>query len=1308
MPVEISAILSRMEPNHTDYKLVGGSDVAIRNAHDLTSVTLADADTLLLDDASATDSGTDSTDGTKTSTGRIQLSQLGTYITGASTFSIDNGKLRTALSLLESAGDAADEEIVIGADSGDTIVITGNLKVSGTTTTVNTANLIVEDKNIELGKVSSPTDTTADGGGITLKGDTDKTFNWVNATDAWTSSEHIQLATGKNFLIDTGKIGYSDGSISNAEGFTFTAPNSEQAYIELIKDAGDDNSDFWAIHNDGNLKLQSKISGSYQSFFTITPNATPANSQITIPGKIISNDGASGSFILSGPNTDNHVTLEMYGDANIEKWKILDTHTSGVFAFQNYANAAWQTMMSITPHVTPASSQIDMPGSLNVVGDVDVDGTLEANAITVNGATLTSVIANTVVSAAGLASTVVVSANNSANETVYPVFSDEATGYIGLESDTGLTYNPSTGLLTATAFSGNLTGNVTGNTSGSSGSCTGNAATATKIDSITNSNIVQLTDSQTLTNKTITTPVMSGPQLKNGNVSAGYIDFFEDEDNGNNYVRLIGPASTNNAIITLPTSTGTVALTSDSFTVAATTNTTPSVITPGDTLTIAAGTGITTTATNDGTITIAATGGGGSSITNYVTNDADDLMVGKFIVANETVGAFTSQFMTRLNDTSVNNATNVVCNIIGEINAVKGDNQSTSTTGLNLKIDTANNTHSSTGTIIVNKGIEIDLDANTSAYLTTQLGMDIDISGGNAASSTGIRIKNDNGGEDIKCLSSADNADYFSISTSANGATTIKTVDDVGNGAHLTFDVTGQMFFDSNSGFYSFKDNGSTHFRIQVEGGTGATTLRTFSDATDGNLKLEIDGDIELNADGGDIVFKDDAAPLATINSDGLTIRYDGSSHAVLNSVNGAGDFTISTVGNILGTGVTNEFTLKNGVTATDQYAIFGNGSEAVVLTSKSTQDIRLNTNSGTNSGFIHITDGTNGLITIQPDGTGTLLLGATAGSVQFATNTFLDSNGNPLFGTAVASSAVNNIELGNAATGNPAILKATGTDTNVPLTITTKGTGAVTVDSGSNIELNADGGSVNIKDGSTSMASITQGRIELYPTDAADKLRINTGTNGVTVISTGDNSGGNNADLTLDAAGDIVLDSANGNFLAKNNGTEFSAANSSYAGMVLGYSRIANNGTGSFDSSITLTSTMTVLQTNQGTDVKVTFVAPPSGNVEIQFSCRLFTSSTTVGFALSDNATFNEVAETNTYDAGSHKMDETDIDVINVNWAVTGLTAGNSYTYYIAGVETSFTTSSILHGRFRTTGKHYPPLIVKAIALPATIFTGE
>ena len=63
--------------------------------------------------------------------------------------------------------------------------ITGDLTVNGTTVTVNSATLTVDDKNIEMGSVASPSDTTADGGGITLKGATDKTIIWENDTNQW-------------------------------------------------------------------------------------------------------------------------------------------------------------------------------------------------------------------------------------------------------------------------------------------------------------------------------------------------------------------------------------------------------------------------------------------------------------------------------------------------------------------------------------------------------------------------------------------------------------------------------------------------------------------------------------------------------------------------------------------------------------------------------------------------------------------------------------------------------------------------------------------------------------------------------------------------------------------------------------------------------------------------------------------------------------------------------------------------------------------------------------------------------------------
>ena len=82
-----------------------------------------------------------------------------------------------------------------GTISGD-LVVSGSLTVSGTTTTIDTATLSVEDKNIEIANVTTPTDVTADGGGITIKGTTDKTLTWVDSTDCWTFNQSVDLTAG--------------------------------------------------------------------------------------------------------------------------------------------------------------------------------------------------------------------------------------------------------------------------------------------------------------------------------------------------------------------------------------------------------------------------------------------------------------------------------------------------------------------------------------------------------------------------------------------------------------------------------------------------------------------------------------------------------------------------------------------------------------------------------------------------------------------------------------------------------------------------------------------------------------------------------------------------------------------------------------------------------------------------------------------------------------------------------------------------------------------------------------------------------
>tara|TARA_B100000123_G_scaffold149648_1_gene110643 strand:- start:1109 stop:3094 length:1986 start_codon:yes stop_codon:yes gene_type:complete len=126
------------------------------------------------------------------------------------------------------------------------LTVGGDFTVNGTTTTVNTTNLDVEDKNITLGKVSTPSDTTADGGGITLKGATDKTFNWVDSTDSWTSSEHI-TANGQK------EMRYADADSSNYVGFKAPATVSSNVVWTLPNQDAAVNGYVLASDGSGNL-----------------------------------------------------------------------------------------------------------------------------------------------------------------------------------------------------------------------------------------------------------------------------------------------------------------------------------------------------------------------------------------------------------------------------------------------------------------------------------------------------------------------------------------------------------------------------------------------------------------------------------------------------------------------------------------------------------------------------------------------------------------------------------------------------------------------------------------------------------------------------------------------------------------------------------------------------------------------------------------------------------------------------------------------------------------------------------------------
>ena len=135
------------------------------------------------------------------------VGQVSVYLNGVklvlgTDFTATNGSTITGLAALTAADvveiialstfSPADTVPATGGTFSGNVIMSGNLTVNGTTTTIDTTHLIVEDKNIEMASVDSPTDSTADGGGITLKGTTDKTLQWSNTTKSWEITPKLQ------------------------------------------------------------------------------------------------------------------------------------------------------------------------------------------------------------------------------------------------------------------------------------------------------------------------------------------------------------------------------------------------------------------------------------------------------------------------------------------------------------------------------------------------------------------------------------------------------------------------------------------------------------------------------------------------------------------------------------------------------------------------------------------------------------------------------------------------------------------------------------------------------------------------------------------------------------------------------------------------------------------------------------------------------------------------------------------------------------------------------------------------------------
>ena len=179
--------------------------------------------------------------------------QINSSVTGTLTdaLAIDSSTLRMDIFQGQTSS-----SVVLGGD----MTVSGDLTVAGALTYLDTTTLRVSDKNIELAYGDTPTDVLADGGGITLRGDTAHTINWANSTDSWTSSDTFGVASGKHFHVDDNLVlsgdtlgtGVVNSSLTNVGVLTELQVDDIEINgdtISTVTSTGDLNFRIWGTGN---------------------------------------------------------------------------------------------------------------------------------------------------------------------------------------------------------------------------------------------------------------------------------------------------------------------------------------------------------------------------------------------------------------------------------------------------------------------------------------------------------------------------------------------------------------------------------------------------------------------------------------------------------------------------------------------------------------------------------------------------------------------------------------------------------------------------------------------------------------------------------------------------------------------------------------------------------------------------------------------------------------------------------------------------------------------------------------------------
>jgi len=328
----------------------------------------------------------------------------------------------------------------IGASTGTAtinnanVVITGNLTVNGTTTTVNSTTVTVDDINIELGSVASPTDTTANGGGITLKGASDKTIIWDSANNNWTSSENWNIATGKTFKINNVTVLDSSNVLASAVTPTLggnsttgvTLGGSGLTTVQIGNNTSAANTVTVGGGITGNtVKIASTAGGTINLSTDVTTGTVNEWASVTSGTVNFANGITTGTLNIAGGSGASNVNISnANGTTTIKGTLSFAGSTSGTVKFIAPATAGTQSYT--LPTAVPVSDGLALVSTTG--------GVLSWSAA---GATL---------------------ADDTSTTTLYPVLSTSATGSLTSAKTTAskLTFNASSGNLSATQLTGTI------------------------------------------------------------------------------------------------------------------------------------------------------------------------------------------------------------------------------------------------------------------------------------------------------------------------------------------------------------------------------------------------------------------------------------------------------------------------------------------------------------------------------------------------------------------------------------------------------------------------------------------------------------------------------------------------------------------------------------------------------------------------------------------------------------------------------------------------------------------------------------